>query len=552
MEQLQPKLKNELSVIKTPNLLLNTFFRTSLIVALVNHTTHQLMQRIVLRTFFLPILLVPLFLWAQVDNPEDGEAFKQESVQKIAVTLAQTDLDWMLKPANLGSDLYHPASFVYTNSNGVEETYTGCGLRLRGNTSRGAGKKSFKIHTEKFGGTEQLYDLKRINLKGGHNDPSEIRERLTFMLMRQLGGAAARANHVELYINGEYKGLYTHVEQIGKEFLRQRFDDDAGNLYKCSWGASLATNNDVYDEDVFELKTNEDVNDRSDLEELIDVLNNTPDERFKSEIEQVLNVESVLRYFAVEVLTGHWDGYSFNKNNFYLYHNSKTDQFELIIYDTDNTYGIDWLGYDWGKRNIYTWYNSSASRPLFSRLLDVPTYRQQYTNFIHQMLEGPYKTENVFPIIDDWKSTIRPFVASDTYYPLDYGFELDAFDDSFDEKLGQHVKYGLKPFIERRTETAYEQVDESTLSAPVQEETAHWSFGYLRGESGIWFTSDRFQKEVSIHILTMDGRIVSAIDLPGMTANQREEITLPAGIYVLAVEAEGTLFRTVVAPIASN
>ena len=82
---------------------------------------------------------------------------------------------------------------------------------------------------------------------------------------------------------------------------------------------------------------------------LVDVLNHTPEAQFKEAIESVFNVESYLHYLAVEALVGHWDGYSYNKNNFYLYENDDTGLVEFIPYDVDNTFGIDWVGGDWGQ-----------------------------------------------------------------------------------------------------------------------------------------------------------------------------------------------------------
>lgn len=50
---------------------------------------------------------------------------------------------------------------------------------------------------------------------------------------------------------------------------------------------------------------------------------------------------------TVQIFCDDWDGYIYNKNNFYLYHNTLTGKIEYLPYDVDNTFGIDWFGIDW-------------------------------------------------------------------------------------------------------------------------------------------------------------------------------------------------------------
>ena len=76
---------------------------------------------------------------------------------------------------------------------------------------------------------------------------------------------------------------------------------------------------------------------------------------FKEAIDRVLNINSFLKYLAVNVLVGSWDDYWYLKNNYYLYNNSESGVFEFIPYDYDNTFGIDWVDQDWGNRDIYNW-----------------------------------------------------------------------------------------------------------------------------------------------------------------------------------------------------
>ena len=202
-----------------------------------------------------------------------------------------------------------------------------------------------------------------MNLNGEHNDPTIVRSKLGWDLAEQMGIIATRANHVELYINGEYRGLYLNVEHIDEEFVELRFGNNDGNLYKCIYPADLdykGANPALYKEvfwgrRAYQLRTNTDEDDYSDLAHFIDVLNNTDSDDFACELEQIFNVQDYLKAMAFDILTANWDGPLYNKNNFYLYHNTATGQFEYIPYDIDNTFGIDWFQKDWAERDINDW-----------------------------------------------------------------------------------------------------------------------------------------------------------------------------------------------------
>ena len=96
----------------------------------------------------------------------------------------------------------------------------------------------------------------------------------------------------------------------------------------------------------YELKTNDELDDYTDIAEFIDVLNNTSDADLQCALEEVFNVADFLKVQAHDVVSGNWDGYAGNKSNFYLYHNPQTGLFDYIPYDLDNTWGIDWLNQD--------------------------------------------------------------------------------------------------------------------------------------------------------------------------------------------------------------
>ena len=44
----------------------------------------------------------------------------------------------------------------------------------------------------------------------------------------------------------------------------------------------------------------------------------------------LFNTYDYLKIMAADIFCGDWDGYIYNKNNFYLYHNTATGQLEYV------------------------------------------------------------------------------------------------------------------------------------------------------------------------------------------------------------------------------
>lgn len=431
-----------------------------------------------IRLHFLAItfLFISINIFGQNLFPENGPVFRDDVVPRIDILIPQDSLDIMLAPGNEESNYHWHATFIFSDGE-ILDTLENVGFRLRGNTSRGAAKKSFKISFNTYEPGRKYYGLEKMNINGEHNDPSIVRSKVCWDMLRNMGVPAPRANHVEFYVNDFYAGLFANIEHIDEEFVQLRFGNNDGNLFKCLWPADLnykGDNPDLYKEEMFgrrtyALKTNTDIDDYSDLADFIDILNNTPIDDLPCELEEIFNVNTYLKAIAFDILSGNWDGPIFNKNNFYLYHNEATGKFEYIPYDLDNTIGIDWFGEDWTARNIYEW-DSSEWRPIYERLMEVPEYRDRFSFYMDMFLEEVYHEDILFPYLDNLKTMLLPYVENDPLYPLDYGFSLQDFEESFESGLPFfHTPFGLKEFISARRTSALDQLESYSIAPVVTE-----------------------------------------------------------------------------------
>lgn len=410
------------------------------------------------------MLILCTHAWSQAQFPEDGPVFRDDMVPRVDITIHPDTLNWIYE--HVESNQEFRADFLFTTDT-LAETMEEVGFRLRGNTSRVSQKKSFKISFNTFQPGRKFYGLEKLNLNGEHNDPSIIRSKVCWDLYRNFGVPGARANHVEVYINGNFYGLYIQVEHIDEEFMESRFENKDGNLFKCLWPSDLddrGSNPNDYkhmqgDRRVYDLSTNTLADDYTDLAEFITKLNHLPNNDFACEMESYYNVLDYLRVIALDVFTGNWDGPIYNKNNFYLYHNTLSDRMEYIPYDLDNTLGIDWIGRDWPNRHIYDWCKHGEPRPIYNRMMENDKLREIYTQYMAELLSEEYTGAELINEINRIKQMITPYVENDPYYPLDYGFNINDFNNSYIMGLGGHVPIGLFQYIEDRKTSALQQME---------------------------------------------------------------------------------------------
>ena len=403
-------------------------------------------------------LLSSQMVYSQTDK--SWKVFDDSEVAIIKIYMDAADLEYMYK--NPGSDKEHLGSVVFQNKF-INKTVDSVGIRLRGNTSRDAKKKSFKLSFNSFISGRKFYDLEKINLNGEHNDPSIARSKICWDIFRDAGITATRAAHAEVYINDNYYGLYINVEHTDEKFVEKNFEDDSGNLWKCLYPADLeylGENASSY-QSAYELKTNKSANDYSQLVRLTKILKYAPGPALRDSLESVLNIKEVLQYFAVNILVGAWDAYRFLKNNYYLYYSPEDKIIHWIPFDYDNTLGIDFFSIDWTSADPYSFPNiDNSARPLTTRIMAVPEYKNLFTHFMEFYKAKVINLNLLENRIDSLRAMIHPSVVTDPYHSLDYGFTLNDFDSSFTSGSFSNDpdQTGIKPFIRERGESLTSQL----------------------------------------------------------------------------------------------
>jgi len=241
-------------------------------------------------------------------------------------------------------------------------------------------RPSIKLDFDSFVDDRTYNEMSRMTLNNDRQDPSHTHQCMAYDMFRKAGLAAPRCNLSRVTVNGEELGVYTNVENIKKPFLERSYEDKSGNLYE----AQIADFG-VYTNDKFEKKTNKKENDRSDLAAVASALA-LDDENLISTLEQLVDIDEFIRYWAVETLIGHWDSATGNANNYYIYRSPSDGLFHYIPWGTDAAF----TGENIFKPNAGPLYKNIN---IASRLYAMEQYKTQYHNTLTELMDSIWDEE---------------------------------------------------------------------------------------------------------------------------------------------------------------
>ncbi len=337
------------------------------------------------------------------------DIFKKDSVIDVKIEIDEADLQDMRNyPEN---EEYHTANI---SVDGVE--VQNVGIRTKGNmtlrsvANSDSERYSYRIKFNKYVKGNKLLGLDELCLNNGYSDPSYMREYLHYEVLRELGMNVPETVFCNVYINGEYAGLYLGVEGLDDTFLKENFGEDYkdGNFYKMEEGSTLQYKENE-DYSYAELKSGSD-DDLSSFKEFVKALNSVETGE-KGNIESFLDVDSALKYIASNTVLCNYDSYNGNMHhNFYLYED-KNGVFTVVPWDFNMSFG----GFNGSNATvgIDTPYISGSyeTLPLIGKLLSVPEYKEKYYEYINEICD---MLENFSDRVSELKNIIAPYVKNDS------------------------------------------------------------------------------------------------------------------------------------------
>ena len=324
------------------------------------------------------------------DYCDDTSLFDSERVLQVDITMDDEDWDSLRYQSRSivgelsgdcrsgpfkGDYTYFPATIDIDG-----ESASNIGIRKKGFIgSQSTEKPGFRINLDEYVEDTKLFCTDNITLNNSVQDPSLMRQCLTYKVFQDAGIAAPRCSFARVSMNGQDLGIYVNIEPVKKKFLRENFSDDEGDLYE---GTLTDFEQSWYS--TFDPKTDETDLALGPIRSLADDLEDSSDE-LETILRRHFDYDQLLTFLSAEVWTGHWDGYGGNQNNFYVYRDTEADKLSFIPWGADGTMNLD------QNREDETWFPTQAY--LVQRILSDESVAEQWFRRLGELRDTAWDPE---------------------------------------------------------------------------------------------------------------------------------------------------------------
>ena len=447
-------------------------------------STHKYIDRICVAAVVLSLLLTLLFMNGEALGLQsagtvvgyENRLFDTARVHTIDIVMD----DWDDFIETCQNEEYSPCNVVIDG-----ESYKNVGIRAKGNTSlssvaaMGSSRYSFKIEFDQYDSTKSYHGLDKLCLNNLIQDNTMMKDYLTYQMMNAFGVPSSLSSFVYITVNGEDWGLYLAVEGVEEAFLQRSYGSDYGELYKpdsMSLGGGRGNGRDFDPNDFtapldgeggntpapsgqkpdfgsfdssamfgggggFGFGSASDVKLQyidDDPDSYSNIFNSAKTDVSKTDqarliaslkslssyedLEEVLDMEAVLRYFVVHNFVVNGDSYTGSMiHNYYLY--EEDGRLSMIPWDYNLAFGTFIGGTATSSVNDAI-DDVLSDRPMQAWIFSDASYTQQY----HDLFADFLHTVDAAQIIHDAYALIGDYVKKDptkfcTYEEFETGIQ---------------------------------------------------------------------------------------------------------------------------------
>lgn len=441
-----------------------------------------------------------------------AKLFNKETIQDVKISIDENNWNYLLQNA-----IDKPTVLASSVSIG-DDTVKYVGIKTKGNLTlkevwnSSSDRFSFTINFGKYINTnngyidkQNLYGLRKVALNNIYGDATLMKEYLSYELMTKMGIPTPEYSLINLYINDEFYGVYMMVESIDSSLTQRTLGEKSDYLVKPeSSGGDLIYDNSldeyINDDGEFDFSSiiydnSENIiypndksnplykynglwkNDEDTFEDIVDMLptifkwmktlnelNNTDNpntDDYKLALEEIIDVDSLIRYFAVNTYLVNLDSYQSEKMQNYALYINETGRATIIPWDYNYSFGVYGLGSasDVINFDIYNPVINTTlkDRPLLNVILQNDEYKALYEKYLNDITiiasdggttsDGDtYEENNFATILNKYNKLLNNIYENDptAFYTLD---EYNKATTS------------LKELIEQRSEAVLNQLN---------------------------------------------------------------------------------------------
>lgn len=408
---------------------------------------------------------------SSISQPEYmDKIFQKGKVHEMDIQVDEKDWEYLLE--NAIQKEYIMGDVVIDG-----ETFSCVGIRTKGNSSltsvandNTTDRYSLKIDFHEYVKNQTYYGLEKLALNNCIFDTTYMKEYLSYEMFEKMGIATPACSYVHMTINGVDWGLYLAVEVMEESFIERYFGSAEGNLYKPEstnlakggdkgnkrvmgpnfipkdqeemnknenlalmkeemgekenknmgpngmsrggtnlvyTGDDLSNYSGIFDEAVFATTT------KKDYKKVVEMIKNLNE---GTNLEEYLDVDEILKYFAVNTFLVNLDSYASNlKHNYYLY--ERNGIFQILPWDLNMSFAAFQMKDAQEAINfpIDTPVNGDTmeNSPLISKLLEVDEYKERYYQYLRTLVTEYIESGEYEDSLSQIHVLIRDYVAND-------------------------------------------------------------------------------------------------------------------------------------------
>ena len=250
------------------------------------------------------------------------------------------------------------------------------------------------MDVNRYVSNQRFVGLAAINLDNVYPDASMLRDPIAMKIFARLGVPAPRQAHARLFVNDVYSGVYVIVEPVDRTFVSRVYGEaegeleSGGYLFEYRWideydfsymGPSLAAYVGMFRAQTRDTDSMSSL--YAPIEGLIRTINDTPSDRFATEVGRMLDLPQLARFLGIQNCMAELDGFAgyYGANNFSLYRFRDGRPAVVIPWDADNALSSPDmpLGY------------RLSTNVLARRMMEVPVLRADLRRRGHRMRADP-------------------------------------------------------------------------------------------------------------------------------------------------------------------
>lgn len=289
-----------------------------------------------------------------------------------------------------------------------------CKISVQGGGSRISLPKSINVNFDTkstiYSELGMAYDLDGINLFGGIGDRTKMLDCMINSMSSDLECATRSYSPCQLFLNGEYWGMYYITERYRAPYFSNRYGVDGSNVISVKNGIiELGKEKDL---DSYSKLIDDSV--RKDLSE---------DENYQ-EVLNHIDIESCLDYYALEIYIENTD---WPNNNYAMWRTKNISEgdayfdakWRWIFYDANSGMMLD------NPQNDMIEY-AAGKDEFFCSMMCNEEFRSSLEERLVHLANNTFSPDRVDEFIDEYEDTMRCPMAKD--YQRYYGDNLDEED----------------------------------------------------------------------------------------------------------------------------